>query len=99
MRNHLVAEAVEVLLRERLVDRPPPDPLLGLGLLDDELVPGRTAGKAAGVDDERPALGKAALAPLESVRVEQRRSRLPVDTAVRVEPVAAERRLGRDRDR
>ena len=54
----LVAEAVEVLLRDRLVDLAPRDPVLGLRLLHEELVLGRAAGVLAGVDDEGAALGE-----------------------------------------
>jgi len=38
MGNDLVAQPVEALLRDRLVDRPPPDAGFGSRLLDDELV-------------------------------------------------------------
>ena len=90
VRDDLLAQPLEVLLGDRLVDGAPPDPLLRAGLADDELVLRRAAGEAAGVDDERPALGEPALAALERVRVEQRRRRVPVDAAARAQPVVGE---------
>jgi hypothetical protein len=97
--DDLLAKTVELLLGQRLVDLAPPDAVLRTGLADDELVPRRAAGVAAGVDDQRPALGEDTLAARERVRVQQRRRRLPVDAAVGIEPVPSERSLGRDRDR
>ena len=60
--DDLVPQPVEVGFGQRLVDGAPPDPLLRAGLLDDELVPRRAARVVPGVDDERPALGQAAVA-------------------------------------
>jgi hypothetical protein len=97
--DELAAEAVEVILVDRLVDSPPPDPLFRLGLADDELVLRRAARELARVDDERSPFGETPLTAEQCVRVEQRRRRLPVDAALRAEPVLAERSLGRDRDR
>src|SRR5207237_2747595 len=88
--DELVAQATELRLLERLVDAPPPDPALRSGLADDELVLRRAAGVAAGVDDERPALGKPALAAEEGVRIEEGGGRLPVDAAGRVDAVLFE---------
>jgi hypothetical protein len=97
--DDLLAETVELLLGQRLVDLAPPDAVLRTGLADDELVPRRASGVAAGVDDERPTLGEDALAARERVRVEERSRRLPVDAAVGIEPVPPERSLRRDCDR
>src|SRR5581483_4087866 len=63
VRDELRAQPVEVLLVERLVDRPPPDALLRFRLPHDELVLGRAPREAPRVDDERTALGEPALAP------------------------------------
>jgi hypothetical protein len=90
MLGHLRAQALEVLLVDLGVDRPPPDPVLGAGLADDELVLGRAAGVDARVDGERAALGDRRLAALERVGVELRRGRVPVDAPVGPDPVADE---------
>ena len=81
VRGHLLAQPLEVLLRDLGVDVAPPDPLLRAGLPDDELVLRRAAGVLAGVDGERAALGEPGLAARERVRVELRRRRVPVDGA------------------
>ena len=88
--DDLLAQALEVLLGQRLVHAAPPDALLRPRLADDELVLRRAAGEAAGVDDERPALGEHALAPLQRVGVEQRRRRVPVHATDRGQPVVGE---------
>ncbi len=77
--GHLVAQALEVLLRDLGVDVPPPDARLRAGLAHDELVLGRAPRVPAGVDDERAAFGKPALAPRERVLVELRSRGVPVD--------------------
>ena len=66
----LLAQPVEVRLRDLGVDVPPPDPVLGAGLADDELVLRRAAGVLAGVHVERAALGNPPLAALDGVVVE-----------------------------
>ena len=66
----LPAQSVEVLLGDLGVHVAPPDPLFRAGLADDELVLRRAAGEAAGVDDERPALGEDALAAVDRRGVE-----------------------------
>ena len=91
VRDDLLAQALEVLLGDLLVDARPTrcgssDP----GSSHDELVLRRAAGEAAGVDDERPALGEPALVALERVRVQERRRRVPVDGAARAQPVVGE---------
>ena len=66
VRRDLLAQAVEALLRELLVDVAPPDAVLGAGLAHDELVLRRAARVAAGVDDERAALGEPRRCPAAS---------------------------------
>ena len=56
-RRDLLAEPVVVLLGDLGVDLPPPDPRLGAGLADDELVLRRAPGVGARADHER-ALGR-----------------------------------------
>jgi hypothetical protein len=87
VRGDLLAQALEVLLRDRLVDLAPPDAVLGSGFPDDELVLRRPAGVPAGVDDERSALGEPALAAPQRVRVKQRGRRVAVDAAGRAQTV------------
>ena len=87
VRDHLLAQAVEVLLGDLGVDVTPPDPLLGAGLADDELVLRRAPGVLAGVDVERAALGDPAVATLDGVVVEERGRRVPVDVAGRLDAV------------
>src|SRR5207244_9494431 len=101
-RDDLLAQLVERRLVDRLVDAPPPDPVLRAGLADDELVPRRAAGVAPGVDGERPALREVAVAARERVRVQERGGRVPVDAtpggdAVLVEPALVQ--PGGDRHR
>jgi hypothetical protein len=79
-----------VLLVDLGVDRAPPDPLLGAGLANDELVLRRTPGVDAGVDRERPAFGDRRLPALERVGIELRRGRVPVDSPVGPDPVSDE---------
>ena len=90
----LVAQALEVLLRDLLVDVAPPDAALGAGLAHDELVLRRAARVAAGVDDERAALGEPRVALGERVLVEHRGRRLPVDAGARAQPVVVEAEAG-----
>jgi hypothetical protein len=96
--DHLLAQPVEVLLRDRLVDRSPPDPVFGSRFLYDELVLGRTSRVAAGVDAERAPLGQPALIPLQSVRVEERGRRLVVDATFGIQATEAGGAFGRDCD-
>ena len=84
------AQSVEALLGELAVDVAPPDPLLRARLTDDELVRRRAAGVAAGVDDERAALGEPAVADQEGVRVEHGGGRIPVDATHWVDAVLVE---------
>src|SRR5205823_3866592 len=90
VRDDLAAQALEAVFRQRLVDAPPPDAVLRLRLADDELVLRGAPGVAAGVDDERTALGEPAVAAQERVRVEQRRGGVPVDASGRVDAVRLE---------
>ena len=87
VRGHLLAQPLEVLLRDLGVDVAPPDPLFGARLLDDELVLRRAAGVLAGVDGERPALGEPALTAGQRVGVELRGRRVPVDGPRRLDSV------------
>ena len=66
VRDDLLAQPLEVLLRDLRVDVAPPDPVLGARLADDELVLRRAAGVLAGVDGERAAFGEPALARARS---------------------------------
>jgi hypothetical protein len=70
-----------MLLGERLVDAPPRDAILRLGLLDGELVLRGAAGEPAGVDDERPRLGDPGLAAQDGVLVRDGRARVAQDRA------------------
>ena len=103
--RHFVAQAVEVLGRQRLVHLAPPDPVLRAGLLHEELVLRRAAGERAGVDDERAALGELPLAVQERLRVEQRGRRVPTNAPAWVQTVlveadrSAQLSLGRRRHR
>jgi hypothetical protein len=90
VRGHLLAQPVEVILRQLLVHLAPPDPVLGRRLADDELVLGRAAGVLAGVHDQRAALAEAPVPARERVLVEQRRRRVEVDPPARVDPVLCE---------
>jgi hypothetical protein len=90
--DDLLPQPFEVLLRDLRVDVAPPDPVLGPGLADDELVLRRAAGVLAGVDGERPALGDAAFPPLERVGVQLRGARVPVDGPLGLDPVDAQTR-------
>ena len=90
LRRHLVAQAVEVLLGERLVDVAPPDAVLRAALLDEELVLRRAAGELPGVDGERAALGEAPFAALQRMGIEQRGRRVAVDLSGGGDPVLGE---------
>jgi hypothetical protein len=93
MRHDLVAQLLEVLLRDLAVSLPP-DTVLGLGLANDELVLRRAPRELAGVDDERAALGEPTFAAQERVGVELRRRRMPDDVAGRLQAVAGEIDVG-----
>jgi hypothetical protein len=93
--HDLFAEAFEVLLVHRLVDVAPRDAVFGLRLAHEELVLGRAAGVASGVDDERAALREPPLLVDERVCVEERGRRIPVDAAFGIEPVVFESAGGR----
>ena len=67
------------VLGERLVPIPP-DPVLGTGLADDELVLGRASRVPARVDDQRAARSDARLVAEDRVLVEHRRRRVPDHT-------------------
>ena len=54
-RGDLVAEPLELLFVQLLVDGSPPDAILRPGLADEKLVLRRTPGVPPGVDDERAA--------------------------------------------
>ena len=89
--DDLRTQPLEAVFLDRLVDRSPPEPIFGAGLAHDELVERRAAGVLAGVDDERPALGKLRLAAQQRMAVQQRRGGVPVHAAgrrqaVRIEP-------------
>ena len=88
-----------MILGELVVDVAPPDPILGPGLADEELVLRGAIGEPPRVEDERPALGELALATRERVRIEQRGRRISVRRGGRVDPVPGEihvsRQLGR----
>jgi hypothetical protein len=79
-----------MLLVDLGVDGAPPDPILGAGLADDELVLRGAAGVDTRVDCQRAALGDRGLAALERVGVELGRGRVPVDPAVGPDAVANE---------
>ena len=87
VRGHLLAQPLEVLLRDLGVDVPEPDPLRRARLADDELVLRRAAGVLAGVDGERPTLGEPALTPRQRIGVELRRRGVPVDGPGRLDSV------------
>ncbi len=97
LRPHLLAKPLERLLGDLGVHVAPPDPLLGTGLADDELVLGRTAGVDPRVDHERATFGKARVAAGERVGVELGRRRMPVDPPAHVDAVLRERAAARDR--
>ena len=83
--DDLPAQAVELVLRQRLVDRAPPDAVLRAGLLDDELVLRRAPGELAGVDGERATVRQRAVAALQGSGVELSGRRAPDDGADGVE--------------
>ena len=87
VRDDLLAQPLEMLLRDLRVDLAPPDPVLGARLADEELVLRRAAGVLAGVDGERAALGEPAVARAQRMRVELRGGRVPVDGALGLDPV------------
>ena len=98
-RGDLLAEALVVLLRDLRVDVAPPDPPLGAGLADHELVLGRAAGVLAGVDDEGAAFGETCLAARKGVLVELRGRRMPEDVPAYGDTVLSELvPIGNDRD-
>jgi len=83
--SHALVEHVEVLLRDRLVDRAPPDLVVALLFIDDELVIGRAPSVVPGSHNERPEMGESALAALERLFVERGRRKIPVDIVQVVE--------------
>ena len=66
----LRAQAVEMLLGQRVVHGAPPDAVARPVLVDDELVLRRAAGEASGIDDECAAVGELPVAVRERVGVE-----------------------------
>ena len=74
----------ELIRVDRLVIVPP-DRVLGLGIADDELVLGGAAGVLAGLDDERPILGKRAFATRHGLLDELRRAEIPVQSRGRAD--------------
>ena len=95
----LLAQPLEVVLRDVGVDVAPPDARLGAGLADDELVLGRAARVLAGVDHERSALGEPSVAARERVLVQLRRGRVPEDVPSNGDSVLGELvPIGNDRD-
>src|SRR5207244_8618539 len=82
--HDLLPQAVEPLLRDRLVHLAPPDPILRALLPDEELVLRRAPGVRAGVDDERAALGEHGIASAKRMHVRLRGRRLPEHLAGRV---------------
>ena len=75
---HLFEHPIELLLRERPVDLPPPDALVGDGVADDELVVCGAAGVLAGGDDERSAEGDPSLSPAHRLLEEYGSGQVPV---------------------
>ena len=90
MTEDLVAQTLEAILVEILVDLAPGDPLLAARLPDDVLVVRRAAGVHAGVDDERPALRKLSIPPLQRVHVEKRGGRMGENAARRLQAMLAQ---------
>ena len=89
-RDHLVAEGLELLLPELLIDIAPRNPVLAAGLANDVLVVRRPAGMRSGVDDERSALGQLPVAAPQRVHVEERGGRIGEDATPRLEAVLAQ---------
>jgi hypothetical protein len=89
-RRELRPKLLEGVLRDLRVDLTPPDPLLGTGLADDELVLRRAAGMAAGVDDEGAFLGEDAVAGEDRMGVQQGRRRAQMDAAGDADAVTGE---------
>ena len=88
-----------MLLGDRRVHVAPPDPPLGTGLADDELVLRGAPRVHARVDDERAAFGEPRLAAGERVLVELRGRGVPVDVPAHGDPVLRELvPVGNDRD-
>jgi hypothetical protein len=71
MLGQLLSEAFETFFGDRLVDLTPGDPVLGLRLLDEELVLGRAARVTPRVDDQGTAFREPAFLADERVRVEE----------------------------
>jgi hypothetical protein len=92
--HQAVAQGVELLLRELLVDLAPEDVPLGRRLADDGLVLGGAARVLARVDEQRAVAREDALAAPRDLLVEFGRGQIPVDVrrlrdAHLVEPHAA----------
>ena len=80
-------QRVEILLGDGFVDRPPPDLVVAVGLVDDELVVGRPTGVVAGADNQRPQVGQRALAPPYRVFIQGRCRQIPEDLVQVVQAV------------
>src|SRR3546814_4204730 len=74
MREEILFQRREMRLRHRHIGLAPPDGVRGLGILDDELVPGAAPGVLAGGDDERAVLGEQALAMADRILHQPRRA-------------------------
>ena len=98
-RGDLVAEPLELLFAQLLVDGSPPDSILRPGLPDEEFVLRGTPRVAPGVDDERAAFCEPALVSAQRVRVEDRGRGMDLYAAAGVDSVLAEidSPLGSDR--
>src|SRR4051794_3781396 len=74
-------QAVELLGRDRLVDRAPGDRLFGAWLIHDVFVLRRAPGMKTGVDDEAAAEPDLALAAADRLLVQKRRCQVPLHRA------------------
>ena len=97
--DHLLAEAFERFLLDRLIEAAPADPVLGLRLLDDELVLRRAAREPAGVHDDRTAFGQLPLSGEKRMGVQKGRGRIPEDPVARRKAVVFEPRASGSHDR
>src|SRR3546814_5053158 len=82
MREEILFQRREMRRRHRHIGLAPPDGVRGLGILDDEFVPGAAPGVLAGGDDERAALGEQALTMADRILHQSRRA--PVSGYVRL---------------
>ncbi len=76
-------ERRELLRAHRLVRLAPPYTILGLGILDGELVIGGAAGVLAGLDDDGAILGELALATRNRLFHQRGGGQVPVDRGTR----------------